>query len=67
MWAMVIPNVKSVNVAVRRRESLLGFTLQLKEEANVSMITTIKRNTGTGLYISKCICTRASCVFGEDI
>lgn len=42
MWATVIPNVKPVNVAVRRRESLLGLTLQLKEEANISMITSIK-------------------------
>lgn len=40
MWTTVIPNVKPV--AVRRRESLLGLSLQLKEEANVSMITSIK-------------------------
>lgn len=36
MWAKVIPNVKSVNVAGRRRESLMGFTLQLKEKRQMS-------------------------------
>lgn len=36
VWEKVIPNVKSVTVAGTRRESLLGFTLQLKEKQQVA-------------------------------